>query len=159
MHSLGHNFIPAPIHAGGLRYHGMAPLVSHAVMEGLISPVSIKQLECYEAALTFARTEGLIIAPETSHAVAQAIRSANEATKEGKERVIVFNLSGHGLMDLNGYAKYLGGELTNYELPQDELEKSIEMNQKQLLENRIKGTSKERNPDFICSGYFYYEKI
>jgi tryptophan synthase beta chain len=126
MHSLGHNFIPAPIHAGGLRYHGMAPLVSHAVMEGLITPVAMRQLECYEAAMTFARTEGLIVAPETSHAVAQAIRSANQATIEGKEKVIVFNLSGHGLMDLNGYAKYLGGELTNYDLPEEELQKSID---------------------------------
>ncbi|MBU1172088.1 MAG: TrpB-like pyridoxal phosphate-dependent enzyme [Proteobacteria bacterium] len=126
MHSLGHNFIPAPIHAGGLRYHGMAPLVSHAVEEGLMSPMAINQLECYEAALLFARTEGLIIAPETSHAVAATIRKAKEAKEEGKEKVIVFNLSGHGLMDLYGYEKYMAGELRNNELTQEEINASLD---------------------------------
>lgn len=125
MHTLGHNFIPAPIHAGGLRYHGMAPLVSHAVEEGLMSPMAINQLECYEAALLFARTEGLIVAPETSHAVAATIRKAKQAKEEGKERVIVFNLSGHGLMDLYGYQRFMAGELRNNELSQEELEASI----------------------------------
>ncbi len=100
MHSLGHDFIPPPIHAGGLRYHGMAPLVSQAIVEGLLTPSSIPQLECYDAAVTFARTEGIIIAPETSHAVAATIREAIKAKEEGKEKVILFNLSGHGLMDL-----------------------------------------------------------
>ena len=125
MHSLGHNFIPAPIHAGGLRYHGMAPLVSHAVMEGLLTPMAIKQIECYDAAMLFARTEGLIVAPETSHAVAAVIRKANEAKEEGKEKTIIFNLSGHGLMDLVGYQKFMAGELQNTEMSQEELEQSM----------------------------------
>jgi tryptophan synthase beta chain len=127
MHSLGHAFIPAPIHAGGLRYHGMAPLVSHAVEEGLMTPMSIKQLECYDAALLFARTEGLIVAPETSHAVAATIRKAKEAKEEGKEKVIVFNLSGHGLMDLYGYEKFMAGELVNTELSAEEISASLEI--------------------------------
>ncbi|MBU2511148.1 TrpB-like pyridoxal phosphate-dependent enzyme [bacterium] len=126
MHSLGHAFVPPPIHAGGLRYHGMAPLVSQAAVEGLITPESIMQLECYEAAMLFAQTEGMIIAPETSHAVAMAIRQAKQAKEEAKEKVIVFNLSGHGLMDLNGYDAYMSGKLFNYSLPQEDLDKSLE---------------------------------
>jgi tryptophan synthase beta chain len=125
MYSLGHNFIPAPIHAGGLRYHGMAPLVSHAVAHGLMEPMAIKQLECYEAAMVFARTEGLIVAPETSHAIAATIRKAVEARELGREKVILFNLSGHGLMDLNGYARYMAGELKNTELSQEELDATL----------------------------------
>jgi tryptophan synthase beta chain len=125
MHSLGHEFVPPPIHAGGLRYHGMAPLVSGAINDGLITPRAIHQLECYEAAVTFARTEGIIVAPETSHAVAAAIQEAKKAKEEGKEKVILFNLSGHGLMDLLGYEKYFAGELHDYALPEEELQKSI----------------------------------
>ena len=126
MHSLGHEFIPPPIHAGGLRYHGMAPLVSQAAEEGLLNPRAIHQLECYEAAITFARTEGLIVAPETSHAVAAAIQEAKKAKEEGKEKVIIFNLSGHGLMDLKGYASYFAGELHDYELPDDVIRQNME---------------------------------
>jgi tryptophan synthase beta chain len=126
MHSLGHNFIPPPIHAGGLRYHGMAPLVSQAMDSGLLNPKSYPQLECYEAALTFARSEGIIVAPETSHAVAAAIEEARKATEEGKEKVILFNLSGHGLMDLYGYQKYLNDELTNHWLAEEEIQKAVE---------------------------------
>ncbi len=125
MYSLGHAFVPPPIHAGGLRYHGMSPLVSQAAVEGLVTPESIQQLECYDAAITFAKTEGIIIAPETSHAVAMAIRKAKEAKEEGKEKVIVFNLSGHGLMDLNGYDAYLSGKLFNYSLPQEDMDQSL----------------------------------
>jgi tryptophan synthase beta chain len=124
MHSLGHKFIPAPIHAGGLRYHGMAPLVSHAVEAGLMSPMAIKQLECYEAGLTFARTEGLVVAPETTHAVASAIRCAKQAKEEGKEKTIVFSLSGHGLMDLAGYEKYMAGELQDIVMSAQDVEES-----------------------------------
>ena len=123
MHTLGHGFIPPPIHAGGLRYHGIAPLISHSVNQGLMRPQSIQQLECYEAAITFATTEGIIVAPETSHAIAQVIREANKAREEGKEKVILFNLSGHGLMDLVGYDKYLSGELTNHSLSNTDMEK------------------------------------
>jgi tryptophan synthase beta chain len=126
MHTLGHGFIPPPIHAGGLRYHGMAPLVSRAIVEGLVRPESIQQLECYEAAITFARTEGIIVAPETSHAVASAIRAAKQAKEEGKEKVILFGLSGHGLMDLLGYQKYLAGQLTNHELSTDDMARSLD---------------------------------
>jgi tryptophan synthase beta chain len=125
MHSIGHRFVPPPIHAGGLRYHGMAPLVSQAVVEGLATPMALNQLECYEAALTFARTEGLIVAPETSHAIAATIRKANEAREEGRERVILFNLSGHGLMDMAGYEAYLSGRLTDCPLPEEELAESL----------------------------------
>jgi len=125
MHTLGHEFIPPPIHAGGLRYHGMAPLVSQAIVEGLLTPQSIHQLECYESAVMFARTEGIIVAPETSHAVATAIREAKKAKDEGKEKVILFNLSGHGLMDLSGYDKYFAGELIDYALPDDVLAESL----------------------------------
>ncbi len=125
MYSLGHNFIPPPIHAGGLRYHGMAPLVSQAVVEGLAAPRALPQLECYEAAVMFARTEGIIIAPETSHAVACAIQEAKKAKEEGKEKTILFNMSGHGLLDLNGYEKFFEGSLTNYDLPDDELQESL----------------------------------
>ena len=124
MHSLGHDFVPPPIHAGGLRYHGMAPLVSQTIVEGLVTPRSIHQLECYQAAMTFAKTEGIIVAPETSHAIACTIQEANKAKEEGKEKVIVFNLSGHGLMDLRGYDDFLNNNLKDYELPQADLEKS-----------------------------------
>lgn len=126
MHSLGHDFVPPPIHAGGLRYHGMAPLVSQAVVEGLLTPRAIPQLECYEAAVMFARTEGIIIAPETSHAVAAAIQEAKKAKEEGKEKVILFNLSGHGLMDLSGYDKYFLGQLSNHALPEEDIDKALE---------------------------------
>ena len=127
MYSLGHNFIPPPIHAGGLRYHGMSPLVSQAIVEGLITPRAIHQLECYKSAILFARTEGIIIAPETSHAVAAAIQEANKAKEEGKEKVIIFNLSGHGLMDLVGYQKFFNGELEDYAYPKEEIHKSLEV--------------------------------
>ena len=126
MHSLGHDFIPPPIHAGGLRYHGMAPLVSQAIVEGLLAPRAIHQTECYESAILFAKTEGIIPAPETSHAIAAVIQEAKKAKEEGKEKVILFNMSGHGLMDLTGFEKYLNGELKDYSLPEEELSKSLE---------------------------------
>ncbi|MFA5240327.1 MAG: TrpB-like pyridoxal phosphate-dependent enzyme [Phycisphaerae bacterium] len=124
MHTLGHAFVPEPIHAGGLRYHGMAPLVCQAIVEGLLKPRSYHQLKCYESALIWANTEGFICAPETSHAIAAAIDEAVKAREEGKEKVILFNYSGHGLMDLTGYDAYMSGKLTDYELPQDALNKS-----------------------------------
>ena len=123
IHTLGHAFVPPPIHAGGLRYHGMAPLVCQSIVEGLFTPRSYHQLKCYEAALTWAGTEGGICAPETSHAVAGAIDEALKAKEEGKEKVILFNYSGHGLMDLSGYDAYLSGKLTDYELPEEVLQK------------------------------------
>ncbi len=125
MHSLGHDFIPPPIHAGGLRYHGMAPLVSQTIVEGLMTPRAIHQVECYEAAITFARTEGIICAPETSHAIAATIQEAKKAKEEGKEKVIIFNMSGHGLLDLSGYQNFLAGKLQDYPLPDEEMRKSL----------------------------------
>jgi len=123
MHSLGHAFVPAPIHAGGLRYHGMAPLVCQSIVEGLFSPRAYHQNRCYESALTWAKTEGTICAPETSHAIAATIDEAIKAREEGKEKVILFSYSGHGLMDLSGYDKYMSGQLSDYELPDDVLKK------------------------------------
>jgi len=125
MHSLGHAFVPQPIHAGGLRYHGVAPLVSHVLREGLMEAVALHQLECYKAAVLFAQTEGFIPAPETSHAIAQTIREAEQAREEGKERVILMNWSGHGLMDLSGYDAFFEGELADYELPESDLQNSL----------------------------------
>ena len=125
MHSLGHGFIPPPIHAGGLRYHGMAPLVSQAVVEGLITPISVMQTECYDSALVFAKTEGIIPAPETSHAIATVIREAKKAKEEGREKVILFNFSGHGIMDLSGYDAFMTGKLTDHALPEKDLQASI----------------------------------
>lgn len=127
MHSLGHAFVPPPIHAGGLRYHGMAPMVSHAVELGLMEPLALHQLECYDAAVKFARSEGFISAPETSHAIAATIREALQAKEEGKEKVIIFNWSGHGLMDLKGYEMYFADQLTDYELSDEEIAKSREV--------------------------------
>ena len=126
MHSLGHAFVPPPIHAGGLRYHGMAPLVSKAVHDGLMTPEAIHQIECYEAGVLFAKTEGIIPAPETTHAIASAIRQAKQAKEEGKEKVILFNFSGHGLMDLVGYDKYFNGELADFDFPVEQIEKNLE---------------------------------
>ncbi len=125
MHSLGHAFIPEPIHAGGLRYHGMAPMVSHALNHGLIEANAIEQLECYESAVLWARTEGFIPAPETSHAIAQVIREAKQAKEEGKEKVIAMNWSGHGLMDLSGYDAFFEGRLTDYQLPEEQRLRSL----------------------------------
>jgi tryptophan synthase beta chain len=126
MHSLGHAFVPQPIHAGGLRYHGMAPLVCQAIVEGLFKPRAYHQLKCYESAMTWSQTEGTICAPETSHAIAAVIDEAVKAREEGKKKVILFNYSGHGLMDLSGYDAFLSGKLKDYELPEDELCKYTE---------------------------------
>ena len=125
MYTLGHQFIPPAIHAGGLRYHGMAPLVSQAIVEGLIRPHAVDQLHSYEAAILWARTEGFVIAPETSNALACVIEEANKARKEGKEKVILFNLSGHGLLDLAGYEKYLSGKLERSQVSDQSIQKSL----------------------------------
>jgi len=125
MYSLGHEFVSPPIHAGGLRYHGMSPLVSQAIVEGLIAPRAVDQLKCYESAVMWARTEGFIPAPETSHAIASVIDEAIKAREEGKAKVILFNWSGHGLMDLLGYDAYMSGKLDNYPLPEDDLKRSL----------------------------------
>ncbi|MEA3428133.1 MAG: TrpB-like pyridoxal phosphate-dependent enzyme [Thermodesulfobacteriota bacterium] len=127
MHSLGHNFVPAPIHAGGLRYHGMAPIVSQLVSEGIMEPKAVTQLDAYKAGVLFARTEGMIPAPETNHAIACVIDEANKAKEEGKEKVILFNWSGHGLLDLGAYDKYFSGEMKDFILSDEEMLKSEEI--------------------------------
>jgi tryptophan synthase beta chain len=141
MHTLGHTFVPPPIHAGGLRYHAMAPLVSQAIVEGLMSPQAYHQLKCYESAITWARTEGTICAPETSHAIAAVIDQAIQAREEGQEKVILFNYSGHGLMDLAGYEKFFEGELSDHSLPDEELQVFLEVI-KELPKPAVKKTGK-----------------
>lgn len=113
MHTLGHDFIPPKIHAGGLRYHGMAPMVSHAYKLKLIEAVAYKQTKVFESAVTFARTEGLIPAPEPSHAIAAVIEEALKARAENRKKVILFNLCGHGLLDMSSYENYLAGKLVD----------------------------------------------
>ena len=125
MHTLGHTFVPEGIHAGGLRYHGMAPVVSQLLLDDLIRAESVPQLETFQSGITFARTEGFISAPETDHAVAMAIREALKAKEEGKEKVILFNWSGHGLVDMAAYEAYLSGKLADHELAQEEIERAL----------------------------------
>ncbi len=125
MHTLGHDFIPAPIHAGGLRYHGMAPILSQLLLDRLIRAENVNQLETFQAGVTFARTEGFISAPECNHAVAMAIREAVKAREEGKEKVILFNWSGHGLVDMAAYEAYLTGKLSDQPLPEEEIERAL----------------------------------
>ena len=111
MHTLGHTFMPPSIHAGGLRYHGMAPMVSHCKKLGLIDAVAVPQLKVFKSAVLFARTEGIVPAPESSHAIAVAIDEAIKCRDENRKKVIVFNLSGNGLLDLAAYDTYLSGNM------------------------------------------------
>lgn len=126
MYTLGHNFAPANIHAGGLRYHGAGVIVSQLLKDGLMEAVDIKQIESFEAGCLFAQAEGIIPAPESCHAIASAIREANKCIETGEEKVILFNLSGHGLIDMASYDKYLSGDLVNYELPEEEIQSNID---------------------------------
>ena len=125
MYTLGHDFIPPGIHAGGLRYHGESPLVSALHRDGIVEAVAYTQNPVFEAALQFARTEGIIPAPESAHAVKAAIDEAIRARDEGKEDVIVFNLSGHGHFDMAAYDAYLAGSLEDYEYPEDKIAESL----------------------------------
>jgi tryptophan synthase beta chain len=125
MHSLGHSFVPPPIHAGGLRYHGMAPILSRLVVDGIIEARAYPQLETFTAGITFSRTEGFVPAPETNHAIACVIEEAKKAKEEGKEKVILFNWSGHGIMDLAAYDAYISKKLEDYILPDEEIQKLI----------------------------------
>ncbi len=140
MYSLGHSFVPPPVHAGGLRYHGMAPTISQLITEGILEPKAVTQLAAFEAGVTVTRTEGIIPAPETNHALAIVIEEANKAKETGEEKVIFFNMSGHGLIDLVSYDKYFSGDLRNYDLSDEELieaEKVFENYPKpQLLKSR-----------------------
>jgi tryptophan synthase beta chain len=126
MHTLGHGFLPAGIHAGGLRYHGMAPLVSHLVHEGLVEPRAYDQRECFAAAVSFARAEGIIPAPESSHAIRAVLDEVERARQEGVERTLLFNLSGHGHFDMAAYDAYLSGSLVDAELDQAELDRAAQ---------------------------------
>lgn len=125
MDTLGHTFIPAGIHAGGLRYHGMAPLVSALHRHGYVEPVAYPQLAVFEAAVLFARTEGFIPAPETAHAIRAAIDEALAAREAGEKRVILFNFSGHGHFDMGAYEQYFAGKLENYEYPVERVQEAL----------------------------------
>lgn len=125
MYTLGHNFVPDTIHAGGLRYHGAGAIVSQLLKDKLIEATSVKQLETFKAGMIFAKTEGIIPAPETSHAIAAVIREAEQAKKEGKAKTILFNFSGHGIIDLAAYDKYFEGKLVDHEVSDAEIAKSV----------------------------------
>ena len=125
MHTLGHTFVPPGIHAGGLRYHGMSPLVSRLAEDDLIEAIAVPQLECFEAGLLFARQEGIIPAPESTHAIRGAVIEALKAKQEGREKVILFNLSGHGHFDMSAYDAYLAGQLSNYDYPQELVDEAL----------------------------------
>ena len=127
MYTLGHKFIPPPIHAGGLRYHGMAPLISHLVKQKYMEAVAYKQLEVFEAAKIFCRSEGIIPAPESNHAIRATIDEALKAKEEGKSKVILFNLSGHGHFDMAAYDAYFAGKLKDHRLPEDEIKGTLEL--------------------------------
>jgi len=126
MHTLGHDFMPPSIHAGGLRYHGMAPLVSQLTASGLVTPTAFAQKECFEAGVLFARTEGIIPAPESTHAIRGALQEAERCRREGKAETILFNLSGHGHLDLAAYDDFFADRMEDYSLPQAEIEKALQ---------------------------------
>ncbi len=126
MYTLGHDFMPPGIHAGGLRYHGASPLVSQLVNAGVVEARAVGQTGCFEAAVQFARTEGIIPAPESSHAIRGAIDEALQAKQEGKEKVILFNLSGHGHVDMAAYDGYFAGKLEDFEYPAEKVRQSLE---------------------------------
>ncbi len=125
MYTLGHTFVPADIHAGGLRYHGMAPLISALYNQGYIEAVAVPQNPTFAAAIQFAQAEGIVPAPESAHAIRVAIDQALDAKARGEKRVILFNLSGHGNFDLSAYEQYLGGKLLDYEYPAEEVAKAM----------------------------------
>jgi len=125
MYTLGHTFAPPHIHAGGLRYHGAGAIVSQLRKDGILEVTDVMQIDAFKAGVLFAETEGIIPAPESSHAIAAVIEEANQAKIEGKAKTILFNLSGHGLVDLAAYDQYFAGDLTNYELSDADLSKSI----------------------------------
>jgi len=125
MYTLGHNFAPAHIHAGGLRYHGAGAIVSQLMKEGMMEATDINQLDSFKAGVLFAQTEGIVPAPESAHAIAAAINEALKCKEEGTTKTILFNLSGHGLVDMAAYDQYLAGDLANYSLSNEEIEKNV----------------------------------
>ena len=126
MFTLGHDFKPANIHAGGLRYHGAGVIVSQLLKDGLMRGVDIPQLESFDAGLLFARTEGIVPAPESCHAIAATIREAKKCKESGEQKVILFNLSGHGLIDMTAYEQYLNGDLMNYSISDEDIKANID---------------------------------
>ncbi|HEY6934189.1 MAG TPA: TrpB-like pyridoxal phosphate-dependent enzyme [Marmoricola sp.] len=125
MHTLGHDFIPDPIHAGGLRYHGMSPLMSHIYEEGLVEATARKQRECFAAGVLFARTEGIVPAPEPTHALAETIAEAERCTESGEEKVILTALCGHGHLDLGAYESYLAGTMSDHSYEEEEISRAV----------------------------------
>jgi tryptophan synthase beta chain len=125
MYTLGHNFVPSPIHAGGLRYHGAGVIISQLLKDGIIEADAINQIECFEAGVLFSRAEGIIPAPEANHAVAEVIRQARQADAEGVSKTILFNLCGHGHFDLASYEQFLAGKLVNYEVTEQQIKDSL----------------------------------
>jgi tryptophan synthase beta chain len=125
MYTLGHKFVPPPIHAGGLRYHGDAPLLCQLVKDGIMEAEAYGQIECFESAVAFAKTEGIVPAPESSHAVHGAVKHAIEARESGEEKVILFNLSGHGYFDMSAYTQFLSGSLEDHAMTSDEVAESL----------------------------------
>ncbi|MCH7612213.1 MAG: TrpB-like pyridoxal phosphate-dependent enzyme [Candidatus Marinimicrobia bacterium] len=125
MYTLGHKFVPPPIHAGGLRYHGDSPLLSQLVKDGLMEAEAYGQVDCFESSIMFAKTEGIVPAPEASHAVHGAVKHAIEAREAGEEKVILFNLSGHGYFDMSAYTQFLSGTLEDHEMTDEEVTESL----------------------------------
>ena len=125
MHTLGHDFIPDDIHAGGLRYHGMSPLISHIYELGMMEAISIGQTECFEAGVQFARTEGIVPAPEPTHALAATIREALECKESGEEKVLLTALCGHGHFDMAAYDRYFSGDMVDFEYPEGRVDEAL----------------------------------
>jgi tryptophan synthase beta chain len=121
MYTLGHTFIPQPIHAGGLRYHGAGAIISQLLKDKIIEASALQQIECFEAGIKFSISEGIIPAPEATHGIAQVIRESLKAKVEGTKKTILFNLSGHGYFDMGAYQDYLAGNLSDHELTEEEL--------------------------------------
>jgi tryptophan synthase beta chain len=125
MHTLGHSFIPESIHAGGLRYHGMAPSLCALYDAGYVEAIAVPQVSTFEAAVQFARAEGIVPAPESAHAIRAAIDEALDAKKKGDKRVILFNLSGHGHFDLTAYEQFLSGKLQDFQYPEKKVKAAL----------------------------------
>jgi tryptophan synthase beta chain len=125
MYTLGHDFTPPGIHAGGLRYHGDSALVSQLCNEGLVEALAVPQLETFEAGVLFSRTEGIVPAPESTHAIAACIREAQQCTETGEAKTLLFNLSGHGHFDMSAYDRYFGGELDDFDYPEEAIRESL----------------------------------
>jgi tryptophan synthase beta chain len=138
MYTLGHNFVPAKIHAGGLRYHGAGAIVSQLLADGLIGAEAIDQIESFEAGIKFARAEGIIPAPEANHAVASVVRAAEKAKEEGSSPTILFNMCGHGNFDMLAYQDYFSGKLQRHEMTQGEIDEALSKIETPTIESVIK---------------------